>query len=101
MHGDEHTEADALRQEIARLSAENEELRARFRVDPPPPPEPPEAARPACVLLLPDPLDPPKEGGLGPEAIANLAHTTVRLLGDRIRTSTGAPSMTSPAFPKE
>lgn len=83
MHGDEHTEAEALRQEIARLSAENEELRSRFRVDSPLPPEPSEAARPACVLLLPDPLDPPKEGGLGPEAIANLAHTTVRLLGDR------------------
>lgn len=82
MHGDEHTEAEALRQEIARLSAENEELRSRFRVDSPLPPEPSEAARPACVLLLPDPLDPPK-GRLGPEVIANVARTMVRLLSDR------------------
>lgn len=35
------------------------------------------------VLLLPDPLDPTEPGRLGPEAVTNLARTTISLLRER------------------
>lgn len=80
MPADEGTAADALREELARLRAENDALRARFRgVDP----SPPRSHRPVRVLVLPDPLDPVESGRPGPEVVSNLARTTIAVLRER------------------
>lgn len=74
---------DALREEVARLRAENELLRSRFRVEPDPPREREAQARLVRVLLLPDPAATPVEPGkIGPAALANVA----RVLVDQLRT---------------
>lgn len=77
-HGDQ---ADALREEVARLSAENDELRGLFRIEPNAVDEG-RRSRAVRVLLLPDPLatDPT---GTGPEAVAKLARMAVSTLTDR------------------
>jgi len=68
-------ELDALRGEVARLRAENE-LRGRYRV-PPEEVDAPDATRPIRVLLLPDPIQPMKPDGPGPQAVANAAQVVV------------------------
>lgn len=53
----EHSETDRLRQEVARLRTENEQLRARYRVAEPEQRDAPERQWPVRVLLL-QPLPP-------------------------------------------
>lgn len=71
---------------MARLAAENDELRARYRVGPSSSEdlsEPKEEARTIAVFLTPDPTEEPGPGRLGPQAIANLARTLVEIMGKR------------------
>ena len=83
MADDEHADTDALREEVARLRAENAQLRSHFRVAEPKRPDPRKKSRPVRVLLLPDPLAPTGPGRLGPEALTNLVRTTISTLGER------------------
>lgn len=76
---------EQLRQEVARLSAENEQLRAHLRV-PAPMPRPGEPAERAPapqivrVLLMPDPTTRPAGQGL---PVLDLARTLVHTLSER------------------
>lgn len=75
-----------LRREIDRLAAENDELRARYRVGPPAAEgisAPEEGRRGIAVFLTPDPAEEPRPKGLGPQAVANLAQTLVQIMGGR------------------
>jgi hypothetical protein len=75
-------EIDKLRREVARLAAENDELRARFRVGPPTSQdlaEPKDEARGIAVLLAPDPAEERPPGSLSPQAVANLSRTIVQV----------------------
>lgn len=80
-------ETEELRSEVARLRAENEELRDRFRIGPPDPPtdsdQDGEEKRPIKVLLLPDPMQEGNEGRLGPQAIANVAAVVLDTMRER------------------
>jgi hypothetical protein len=77
-------DVDALRNEVARLRAENEQLRSHFRVEEPERPESPkEQSRPVKVLLLPDPLASTEPGKLGPKSTTRLAHTAISILSRR------------------
>lgn len=80
-------EAEELRREVARLRAENDELRDRFRIGPPDPPDGSdqdgEEKQQVRVLLLPDPLQDPKEGRPGPQAIANVAAVVINAMKER------------------
>lgn len=77
-------EIEELRGEVARLAAENDELRSRFRVGPPDPAgSPEEEVCGIAVFLTPDPAGEPRPGGPGPEAIANLARTLVGIMAER------------------
>lgn len=80
----EHTETDRLRDEVARLRTENEQLRSRYRVAAP---ESLDAAakrqRPVRVLLLPDPLAAAEPGKASPEAIANMTRVLIEHLRKR------------------
>lgn len=72
---------DALNEEIARLRAENEQLRGRYRIPAQPPTDESEPSRPVRVLLLPDPVAPIEPGRPGPEAMANVARVLISHLG--------------------
>lgn len=66
-----------LREEVARLRAENDALRSRFRVEQPSHPQEADSPqRQLRVLLLPDPLA-PTESGPGPEVVANLTRILI------------------------
>lgn len=82
----EAEEIDELRREITRLAAENDELRARFRIGPPVSENlatPKEQTRGIAVLLAPDPAEERRPGSLGPQAVANLSRTIVGIMGRR------------------
>jgi hypothetical protein len=71
---------------LARLAAENEELRARFRIGPASSENlatPKEETRGIAVLLAPDTAEERRPGGLGPQAVANLSRTIVDIMGRR------------------
>jgi len=77
-------EAEKLRREVARLEAENEELRSHFRVSP----EEGDSdeggkTRAVAVLLAPDPLRLPEGSALGPEAIAATARVLIEVMRER------------------
>lgn len=77
---------DALRREVARLRAENEEFRAHFRIGPPDAPDDEdkeERRQPVRVLLLPDPLQNDGEKRPGPQAIANVASVVLNAMKER------------------
>lgn len=77
---------DALRREVDHLRAENEELRAHFRVGPPDATDDgqeEEDAQPVRVLLLPDPLKDRGEGRPGPKAMANVASVVLNTMKER------------------
>jgi hypothetical protein len=75
---------EQLRELAARLSAENEQLRAQLRVPPLTPPELEPAKRPIAptvgVLLMPDPTRQPSGRGL---PVLDLARTLVQILSER------------------
>lgn len=75
-----------LEEELVRLRAENQELRAKFRVDPPEPDDvsiTAEGPREVRVLLLPDPLRAVKPGVMGPQTVANVARVLVSAMKER------------------
>ncbi len=75
-----------LEEELVRLRAENKELRACFRVDPPEPEDAwivAEDPREVRVLLLPDPLRKVKPGEMGPQTIANVARVLINAMKER------------------
>jgi hypothetical protein len=79
-------EIEELRREVGRLAAENDELRARYRVGPSSSEdlsEPVEEARGIAVFLTPDPTEDPRPGGPGPQTVANLARTMVGIMAER------------------
>lgn len=80
-HGDD--ELDALREEVARLRAENERLRGGYRIAERSPTRSSRAARPIRVLLLPDPARQPRSGHPGPEVAINVARTLISHLSTR------------------
>lgn len=81
---DSGEEAEALRREVTRLRAENEELRSHFRVGPAEEDSVEEdEVQPVAVILTPDPLMLPREGGPGSKAVADMARVLVRAMEDR------------------
>lgn len=78
---------DELRGEIARLRAENEQLRGHFRIGAPDSVDDVEDGeedkRPVKVLLLPDPLREQGERGPGPQAVASVAAIVLEAMRER------------------
>lgn len=72
---------DALRREVERLRAENDELRGLFRVEPASSDD--LQTRPVRVLLAPDPLEPRTSGGPGRKADTEVARRMVSILAAR------------------
>lgn len=68
---------DLLREEIARLQAENDLLRGHHRVPPEVPDDEEEPAQPVRVLLMPDPAQPAERGHLNPAAVTNVARIAI------------------------
>ncbi len=74
---------DGLHDELARLRAENAELRAVLRVGEPERREPAEHSGPVRVLLVPDPDRASGYSGPGPAALASTARVLISALSKR------------------